>query len=175
MNQISVTMSQYHWKSNPQPLYHPRHHSSTGVSAFCSCPDFLLKLRRLTIDQILRKRFFSKIVPAFRKYLTVSRWSLPGQCLISISAGHWVWQIDGHLPRRTFLSALLSLVISMTGRSKRSARALRHGADVVRGYRKLILRADLLYDDDDCFYYHSWRNNVVIAFGTLSSFHNIKI
>ena len=97
------------------------------------------------------------------------------QCLISISAGHWVWQIDGHLPRRTFLSALLSLVISMTGRSKRSAKALRHGADVVRGYRKLILRADLLYDDDDCFYYHSWRNNVVIAFGTLSSFHNIKI
>jgi len=25
-------------------------------------------------------------------------------------------------------------------------------------------------NDDDCFYYHSWRNNVVIAFGTLSSF-----
>ena len=25
-------------------------------------------------------------------------------------------------------------------------------------------------DDDDCFYYHSWRNNVVVAFGTLSSF-----
>jgi len=24
-------------------------------------------------------------------------------------------------------------------------------------------------DDDDCFYYRSWRNNVVIAFGTLSS------
>ena len=24
--------------------------------------------------------------------------------------------------------------------------------------------------DDDCFYHHSWRNNVVIAFGTLSSF-----
>ena len=23
---------------------------------------------------------------------------------------------------------------------------------------------------DECFYYHSWRNNVVIAFGTLSSF-----
>ena len=27
-----------------------------------------------------------------------------------------------------------------------------------------------LQDDDDCFYYRSWRNNVVIAFGTLSSF-----
>ena len=24
--------------------------------------------------------------------------------------------------------------------------------------------------DDECFYYHSWRNNSVIAFGTLSSF-----
>jgi len=24
--------------------------------------------------------------------------------------------------------------------------------------------------DDDCFYYHTWRNNVVIAIGTLSSF-----
>ena len=24
--------------------------------------------------------------------------------------------------------------------------------------------------DDYCFYYHSWRNNVVIAFGTLSFF-----
>jgi len=23
-------------------------------------------------------------------------------------------------------------------------------------------------DDDDCFYYYSWRNNVVIAFGTLA-------
>jgi len=27
-----------------------------------------------------------------------------------------------------------------------------------------------LADDDDRFYYHSWRNNVVIAVGTLSSF-----
>jgi len=26
------------------------------------------------------------------------------------------------------------------------------------------------YLDEDCFYYHSWRNNVVIAFVTLSSF-----
>jgi len=41
-------------------------------------------------------------------------------------------QIVGDLPRRFFLSALLSLVISMTGRSERSTRALRDGADVVR-------------------------------------------
>ena len=29
-------------------------------------------------------------------------------------------------------------------------------------------------NDDDCFYYHSWRNNVVIAFGTLSSFYCLQ-
>ena len=30
-------------------------------------------------------------------------------------------------------------------------------------------------DDDDCFYYHSWRNNVVIACqcGSLSSFNRV--
>jgi len=53
------------------------------------------------------------------------------QCLISIPAGHWVWQIDSDLPRWSFLSTLLSLVIIMTGRSERSARAMRDGADVV--------------------------------------------
>jgi len=33
----------------------------------------------------------------------------------------------------------------------------------------LVLCQLLGWDDDDCFYYHSWRNKVVIAFGTLSS------
>jgi len=41
-------------------------------------------------------------------------------------------RIVGDLPRRFFLSALLSLVISMTGRSEQSTRALRDGSDVVR-------------------------------------------
>jgi len=41
-------------------------------------------------------------------------------------------RIVSDLPRQFFLSALLSLVISMTGKSERSARALRDGADVVR-------------------------------------------
>ena len=27
-----------------------------------------------------------------------------------------------------------------------------------------------LYTHDNCFYYHSWRNNAVIALGTLSAF-----
>ena len=41
-------------------------------------------------------------------------------------------QIVGDLPGWFFWSALLSLVICMTGRSDRSARALRDGADVVQ-------------------------------------------
>jgi len=44
--------------------------------------------------------------------------------------------------------------------------------------KQLLLDKSLLpgpsgITDDDCFYYHSWRNNVVIAFGTLSSFCQI--
>ena len=64
-------------------------------------------------------------------------------------------QIFGDLLGRFFLSKLLSLVIctpyrsschSMTGRSDRSARALRDGADVVRGAKgNQFLRANLLY------------------------------
>ena len=54
------------------------------------------------------------------------------QCLVSIPAGHWIRQIDGDLLRRFFLSALLSLVIIITGRSKQSVRALRDGVGVVR-------------------------------------------
>jgi len=34
----------------------------------------------------------------------------------------------------------------------------------------LLYRLILGTYDDDCFYYLSWRNNAVIAFGTLSSF-----
>jgi len=33
----------------------------------------------------------------------------------------------------------------------------------------MCVRVYVCVCDDDCFYYHSWRNNVVIAFGTLSS------
>jgi len=42
---------------------------------------------------------------------------------------------------------------------------------VLRYDPKLLRFKEVLgKDDNDCFYYHSWRNNIVIAFGTLSSF-----
>ena len=40
---------------------------------------------------------------------------------------------------------------------------------------KAVKLSHKIDDDDDCFYYHSWRNNVVIAFGTLSSLDLIAI
>ena len=35
-----------------------------------------------------------------------------------------------------------------------------------KAFRKINKKST---DDDECFYHYSWRNNVVIAFGTLSS------
>ena len=34
---------------------------------------------------------------------------------------------------------------------------------------RVVAGSPVVSIDDDCFYYHSWRSNVVIAFGTLSS------
>ena len=52
-----------------------------GISVLCCCIRWLkfrYSYRGLISDQIWRKRFFSKIVPVFRKYLSVSRWNLRG-------------------------------------------------------------------------------------------------
>ena len=114
------------------------YHYSTSV--LC-CYIFKLKFgylqRGLIIDQIWRKRFFSKIVPVLRntfQYLGGISQEISGSHFDSrrsLSSANRR-QIVGNLPGRFFLSALLSLVISMTGRSERSARALCDGADVVR-------------------------------------------
>jgi len=93
---------------------------------FSVVPKFGYLLKRLIIDQISRKQFFPKIVPVFEK-----TFQYLGGISQDISVSHFD-SIAGDVPRRFFLSALLCLVISMTGRSKPSARALRDGADVVR-------------------------------------------
>ena len=60
------------------------YHCSTSVLYCCTTQvKFRYLWRRLIIDQIWRKRFFSKIVPVFRKYLSVSRWNLPGYFRVS--------------------------------------------------------------------------------------------
>jgi len=53
------------------------------VVCFTLLPKFCYLAKRLIIDQILRKRFFSKIVPVFEKNLSASRWNLPGYFSVS--------------------------------------------------------------------------------------------
>ena len=52
------------------------YHNGTSVLYCCSMLKFPHLQRGLIIDQICRKRFFSKIIPVFRKYLSVSPWNL---------------------------------------------------------------------------------------------------
>jgi len=60
----------------------------------------------------------------------------------------------------------------LAGRGKHDARLGRVVQVKKRGEGNPLILAqqegNLL--DDDCFHYHSWKNNTVIAFGTLSSF-----
>ena len=126
-----------HRDSNPQPLYDWTADGTTVVPV-CFILDTHVEIL-LNIEETDYRSNFAKSIlfenwSCFSKIPFIISVESPRifQCLISIPAGHWVRQIDSDLPRRFFLSVLLSLVISMTGRSERSARALCDGADVVR-------------------------------------------
>ena len=71
------------------------------------------------------------------------------QCLFSIPAGHWVRQIDGDLPRRFFCQRY-SQPCDQQDRKIRTIRksAARWRGRRARGYRKSILRANLLHVPD---------------------------
>ena len=76
----------YHLETNPQPSYHLAAVYTTTLPVCYlvgKLPNFFHLDMRLIINQILRNRFFSKIVPVFRKYLSVSRWNLPGYFSVS--------------------------------------------------------------------------------------------
>ena len=110
-----------HRESNQQPLYHP-----AGFSHCYQCVIWMTSLRNfviyrgdwLTIKFCGNDSFF-KNCSCFSKIPFSISVESPRifQCLILIPAGHWVRQIDCDLHRRFFLSALLILVISITGRS----------------------------------------------------------
>jgi len=61
-------------------------------------------------------------------------------------------------------------VYTASGLDGHEVRELRDSLGCSTGMPCVGCSVQLKYHDDDCFYYHSWRNNVVIAFGTLSSF-----
>jgi len=73
-------------------------------------------------------------------------------------------------PERTQFDTAASMQASFfadaEGERKEAARELQ----IENSFSRLVSQAVADPDDDDCFYYHSWRNNVVIAFGTLSPF-----
>jgi len=117
------------------------HHCATGVLStwhffeillFIQVTDYRLNFAKTILFENCSKIPFSISVESPRIF----------QCLILIPAGHWVRQIDGDL-RRFFLSALLSLVISMIRTIRKSAARWRGRR--VQDYRKSILRANLLY------------------------------
>jgi hypothetical protein len=127
---------QHQWESNPRPLDHSPAGDTSAIPVCCLlfASEILLFIETTDYRSNFAKTILFEIFSCFwKKRFSISVES-PRifQCLISMPAGHWVRHIDGDLPRRFFLSALLSLGISMTGRSERSARALRDGADVVR-------------------------------------------
>jgi len=60
------------------------YHCATGVlSAWLLYRNFVIYSGDWLSIKFLRKRFFSKIVPVFRKYLSVSQWNLPGYFSVS--------------------------------------------------------------------------------------------
>ena len=110
-----------------------------------------LFIERLIIDQIWRKRFFSKIVPVFRKYLSVSRWNLPGYFRVSFRFPQVTEFGKSSANRRQ--STWPILFVSFTQPCDQHDRkiwtirksAVRWRGRRARGYRKLVLRENLLY------------------------------
>ena len=105
----------------------------------------------LFIERTDYRSGFSKIVPVFRKYLSVSRWNLPGDFRVSFRfpqvtefgkstaiRGRSTWPI---------LFVSINQPCDLHDRKIRPIRksAARWRGRRARGYRKLILRANLLY------------------------------
>jgi len=110
-------------------------------------------------------RFWSMLLSLLRKKRSIS---FAGSCLCS-NPCHYIHEYRfffGHFFPTIFLVVCarpLSLTkVFLPPLSTRLVTGTRHFSCV-----RLYMCA---CDDADCFYYHSWRNNVVIAFGTLSSF-----
>jgi len=130
-----------HWGSNPQPFCYKAMRAATLPLVCCSVKfhrrNFFIYRGDWLSIKFGENDSFRKLILFFEntfQYLGGISQDISGSHFDSrrsLSSANRR-QIVGDLPRRFFLSALLSLVINMTGRSERSARALRDGADVVR-------------------------------------------
>jgi len=103
------------------------------------------------MNQILGKRFFSKIVPVFRKYLSVSRWNLPEYFSVSFRFPQVTEFGKSTANRRRSTSPILFVSFTQPcDQHDRKIRTIRKSAARWRGrraqgYRKLISCANLLY------------------------------
>ena len=150
-SEIGGKIPQCQWKSNPRP-YSLGYQYGTSVLYCCaSYFKFRYLSRGLIIDQIWRKRLISKIVPVFRKYLSVSRWNLPGDFRVSFRFPQVAEFGKSTANRRRSTWPILFVSIAqpcdLHDRKIRPIRksAARWRGRRARGYRKLILRANLLH------------------------------
>jgi len=128
------------------------YHCATGVlSAWLLYRNFVIYSGDWLSIKFLRKRFISKIVPVFRKYLSVSRWNLPGYFSISFRFPQVTEFGKSTANRRRSISQILFVSFTQPcDQRDRKIRMIRKSAARwrgrrARGYRKLIFRANLLY------------------------------
>ena len=127
------------------------HYGTSVLCCFIWCLKFRYLSRGLIIDQIWRKRFFLKIVPVFRKYLSVSRWNLPGDFRVSFQFPQVTefGKSTANRQRSTWPILFFSITqpCDLHDRKIQPIRksAARWRGRRARGYMKLILRANLLY------------------------------
>ena len=138
----------HHKVSNPRPLYHLTS-SGTLPVRYLPTSEILLSIEATDYRSNFAKTILFENCSCFSKIPFSISLESPRifQCLISIPAGHWVRQIDGKS------SAIFLLFVSFTqpcDQHDRKIRTIRKSAARWRGrraqgYRKLILRANLLY------------------------------
>jgi len=148
---IRILICQRNGESNPRPLYHPTAGGTTVVPVCCtldSISEILLYIEATDYRSILRKRFFSKIVPLFSgntsQYLSgISQ---------DISESHFGSRrsLSSANRRRSTSPILFVSFTQPCDQHDRKIRTIRKSAARwrgrrARGYSKLILRANFLY------------------------------
>jgi len=145
---------QCHGESNPQPLYHWSVGGTTMVPVCCvvaACDWNLINIEATDYRSNFAKTILFEIVPVFRKYLSVSRWNLPGYFSVSFRFPQVTEFGKSTANHRRSTSPILFVSFTQPcDQHDRKIRTIHKSAARwrgrhARGYRKLILRANLLY------------------------------
>ena len=146
---------QHHWASNPQPLYHPTAGDTTALPVRCLLASDCNSEIFLYIEATDYRWNFAKTIlfencSCFSKLPFSISVQSPKifQCLISIPAGHW--SVSSANRRRSTSLILFVSFTQLCDQHDRKIWTIRKSAARwcgrrARGYRKLILRANVLY------------------------------